>query len=270
MSAHHAHAEGASLGLWAVWLLVVAVIALYAMAACQRPGWRRWQCASFIGGGALLLLGFSAPVVSWAHADLRGHMAQHLLLGMFAPLLLVLGAPVTLLLASVPPRAGRAIVRLLHSSPARVLTHPFSALVLNIGGMFVLYATPLFVASTQSPWLHALVHYHFVAAGYLFAWAIAGPDPAPARPSLWLRGWVLFIGIGLHGTLAKWMYVHGWPQGTGRPLQEVQAAAQWMYYGGDIAEMLLIAAFAATWYHALVPRQPHASSHRLDLRQTPQ
>src|ERR1044072_1781607 len=107
MSPHHVHAGGASTGLWAVWSLVAAITALYAAAALRRPGWSRWHCASFIGGGTLLLLGFSVPVVSWAHADLRGHMAQHLLLGMFAPLLLVLGAPVTLLLASVPPRVGR-------------------------------------------------------------------------------------------------------------------------------------------------------------------
>jgi putative membrane protein len=55
----------------------------------------------------MLGLATSPPLEALAHADARGHMAQHLLLGMYAPLALVLGAPLTLLLGSIPlPPAG--------------------------------------------------------------------------------------------------------------------------------------------------------------------
>lgn len=250
----HAPHTPATTALWLVWLAIVSASALYASAAARRPRWSRWRSASFLGGAALLLAGFSAPIVAWAHGDLRGHMAQHLLLGMFAPLLLVLGAPVTLLLASLPATHARCLVRLLGSLPVRLATHPVAALVLNVGGMVALYATPLYAMSQQRPWLHALVHYHFVAAGYLFSWAIAGPDPAPHRPSLRFRGAVLFVAIAIHSALAKLMYVYGWPRGTAAAQEEIRSAAQWMYYGGDVAEMLLLAALLAVWFRQSQPR----------------
>lgn len=241
------HGPHAGTGLWLLWLAIAGAAVLYARAAMRRPGWNPWHTAGFLGGAALLLAGVSAPVVAWAHADLRGHMAQHLLLGMLAPLLLALGAPVTLLLASLPAAAARRLVRVLASRPLRTLAHPVTALVLNVGGMVALYATPLYALSQHRPWLHVLVHYHFVAAGYLFSWSIAGPDPAPHRPSLRYRGIVLFAGIAIHSVLAKLMYVHGWPHGTTATIEEIRSAAQWMYYGGDLAEMLLLAALLSMW-----------------------
>lgn len=60
-----------------------------------------------------------------------------------------------------------------------VLALPVTALVLNLGGLVALYFTPLYAVPAREPGLHNLVHLHFVASGYLFAWVIAGPDPAP-------------------------------------------------------------------------------------------
>jgi putative membrane protein len=245
----HGHAgTPPALVLVLVSALIALVLGAYLAAARRHPQWNHWRTLSFVGGSALLLVALSSPVVHWAHNDLRGHMFQHLLLGMFAPLLLVLAAPMTLFLASVSNPTARQTVRVLHSRPGRVLSHPVTALLLNVGGMVLLYATPLYALSRTTAWLHVLVHYHFIAAGYLFAWAIAGPDPAPHRPSLRCRGIVLFIGIAVHSTLGKLMYVHGWPQGTGATQAELEIAAQWMYYGGDVAELLLIVALGAVWY----------------------
>jgi putative membrane protein len=44
------------------------------------------------------------------------------------------------------------------------------------------------------------------------------------------------------------MYAHGFPQGTPHSLIDIQAAAQLMYYGGDLAAILLIIAFFAVWF----------------------
>lgn len=49
-----------------------------------------------------MLIAFSPPMLLWAHHDIRGHMVQHLLLGMLAPLAWVVAAPMTLLLRTVP------------------------------------------------------------------------------------------------------------------------------------------------------------------------
>jgi len=187
------------------------------------------------------------PLGEWQHG-LRGHMVQHLLLGMFAPLALVMGAPATLLLRSVSARVGRFVVDLLNRKPVAVLTHPVTALLLDIGGMYVLYLTPLFAISMNNGPVHVLVHVHFVISGYLFAWAIAGPDPAPHRPGMPFRLAILFIATAAHASLGKIMYGYGFPRGVGASATELESAAQWMYYGGDVAELLLIVAFFATWF----------------------
>src|SRR5690606_1747164 len=169
-----AHGEPSALPVLAL-LALTTVLYLLGVARERRRG-RRWsgrRTAAFLTGMALVGLALLPPLASRADADLRGHTIQHLLLGMFAPIGLMLGAPLTLLLRALPVAAARAVVRVLHSLPIRALTHPATALVLNVGGMAVLYLTPLYAALGADPLLHAAVHFHFLAAGYVFAWSIA-------------------------------------------------------------------------------------------------
>ncbi|MFB8831560.1 cytochrome c oxidase assembly protein [Azotobacter sp. CWF10] len=107
---HAAHAQPHA-GSVLAFLVLALLLGAYALAT--RTGhagrrWSPWRTLSFFAGIALLGLALAPLVVAFAHADLRGHMLQHLLLGMFAPLALVLGAPGTLLLRNLPPRAARA------------------------------------------------------------------------------------------------------------------------------------------------------------------
>ncbi|KPQ22628.1 MULTISPECIES: cytochrome c oxidase assembly protein [unclassified Halomonas] len=237
---------------WAPLIVVVLLTWGYLAAAyAQRStaaGWSGWRCGFFIIGSLLLAIALMPPMMDWAHHDLRGHMAAHLLIGMVAPLAWVLAAPVSLLLRSLPQAGGRRLVDVLHSRPLQVVTHPVSALFLNIGGMYALYLTPLYAASLHSPLLHYWLHVHFLLAGYLFCWAIlAGPDVSPHRLSLRFRLVVLFISIAAHSLLGKLMYGYGWPRGTAHGQENIQAAAQWMYYGGDLAEMLLAMVLLSVW-----------------------
>lgn len=251
---HHAHNSQAEWVLsWITVTIVLVVLSLYLFFATRRrarikSSWSTWRIATFTCGIALLVVAFAPHVADSAHENLKSHMVQHLLIGMFAPIGLVLGAPVTLLLRSVPVGTGRRIASLLRSRPVHVLGHPTAALVLNIGGMYALYVTPLFAATQTSPLLHALVNLHFLTAGYLFAWSIAGPDPAPGRPGLATRAMVLTISVAAHAYLGKMMYAHLWPRGTDFSADELREAAVLMYYGGDLAEALLAIALFASWY----------------------
>ena len=239
-------------GAFALLLLALTVWFAYLLAALwqgQRPsGWPRWRLASFTLGIALLVMGLSPPAMTWGHADLRGHMVQHLALGMFAPIALMLGKPVTLLLRSVPVAVARGITALLGSSPARVLTHPLVALLLDVGGLYLLYLTPLYQLSATHPTVHVLLHLHFILAGYLFCWSVAGPDPAPQRTAQRTRLAALFLATAAHSILGKLMYGYGYPQGAGYALADIEAAAQLMYYGGNLAEMALALLFFAGWF----------------------
>lgn len=214
-------------------------------AASARNGWR---AASFAAGIGLIAVALMPPLTGWAHHDLRGHMAQHVLLGMLAPLGLVLAAPGTAVLRRLPVAAARRLVALLDTPPVRVVIHPVTAMLLDIGGMYLLYLTPLYAMSLHDPVLHVLVHVHFVVAGTVFTWSIVGLDPAPRRPGTGTRLAVLFVAIAAHAVLGKIMYGYGFPRGAGHDQAEIRAAAQWMYYGGDVATLLLTIAFFAEWF----------------------
>jgi len=248
-TAHHGAAEaGLFILLGVLPAFVLAVYLLGVTRVRRTSSWSGWRIASFAAGIGLLMVAGSTSIADWAHRDLRGHMVQHLLLGMFAPLALVLGAPGTLLLKQVPMAVGRGIVSILDTLPIRLLIHPLTAALLDIGGMYLLYLTPLYAWSLTDATVHLLLHVHFVLSGYLFTWSIAGPDPAPHRPGMPMRLVVLFLATAAHATLGKIMYGYAYPGGTTADLDEIRAAAQWMYYGGDLAELLLSVAFFAIWF----------------------
>jgi putative membrane protein len=246
----HDHGAAAGGGFVPFVPLAIALAVYLAASAGKRRGrreWSGWRTASFAAGIAMAAVAVSPPIVEWAHSDLRGHMVQHLALGMVAPLALVLGAPMTLALRALPVAHARRATSILKSGPVRWLTHPVSALVLNAGGMYVLYLTPLYQLALESVAVHWLVHVHFLMVGTLFAWSIVGPDPAPHRPRFAVRLTVVFVAMAAHAYLGKALYVHLLPAGVAEA-DVVREAAQLMYYGGDAAEILLLIALFVDWY----------------------
>lgn len=218
-----------------------------------------WVCGCLPVGAALV-----GPLAERAHHDFTVHMAGHVLLGMAGPLLLVLAAPVTLALRVLPVREGRLLGRLLSSPPMAVLTDPFVAGVLDIGGLWVLYRGGLYEATHTEPLLHVLVHAHVLAAGYLFAFAVlGGPDPAPHRPSPPWRAAALVLAIAAHNILAKTIYATP-PEGV--PVEQARAGAELMYYAGAPVEIALIFLVCRPW---LLPKPGRDSAHGAARPQTP-
>jgi putative membrane protein len=254
-----AHTEpGAGTGLLIVVVLAGTAAGYLVLVAGQRAKgrrWSRWRTVSLLAGLGTLAIAVVPPV---AGHGFPAHMAQHLLIGMYAPLFLVLAAPVTLLLGSLSTDRARRLTRLARSRPVAVLANPVTALTLNIGGLALLYFTPLYQATTHSPLLHHLVHLHFLAAGYLLAWTIAGPDPAPHRPSVPTRLVLLGVAIAAHAVLAQLIYA-GVLVDLPVPDDQRRAGGDLMYYGGDTAELLLALALLATW-RPIRRREPHAPS----------
>ena len=80
-------------------MTLLAILALYAAAYLARArtlkGYgrpvSRWRAASFLAGLVVLGAAVSAPVAALAADRLAAHMAEHLLIGDTASLLLVLG-----------------------------------------------------------------------------------------------------------------------------------------------------------------------------------
>ncbi|MFE5406353.1 cytochrome c oxidase assembly protein [Streptomyces sp. NPDC056580] len=249
----HGHVAGSSVLEWLLpTLALLAAAGTYLLLARRAQhrnpvlGWSRWRTAGFLSGVLLLGTALLPPVAPFAHEDFRGHMAQHMLIGMYAPLALVLAAPVTLLLRTLPSARGRRLTTVLHSPPVRLIAHPAVALAISTGSLAALYFTPLYNATMNTPAAHWLLHAHFLLSGCLFAYVIAGPDPAPSRPTVRARLVYLGVAIAAHAVIAQMMYGGFWVD-IHAPIPQVQAGAEIMYYGGDIAELLLAAALVATW-----------------------
>jgi putative membrane protein len=130
--------------------------------------------------------------------------------------------------------------------------------VISIGGLHLLYLTPLYALTTRSELAHHLLHVHLLLAGYLFAWAVAGPDPAPRRPGMAARIAAVIVAGGAHSFLARLLYARApqLPPGSGHSAAEMELAAQWMYYGGHLADLALLTALFAAWYRRTGRRLP--------------
>ncbi|MBY8883283.1 cytochrome c oxidase assembly protein [Streptomyces sp. PTM05] len=132
------------------------------------------------------------------------HMVQHMIISMLSPILLLMGAPVTLTLRALPT-AGRGrkgprelLVMLLHSRYLQVITHPAFTIPLFIASLYGLYFTPLFDFLMESRIGHIAMMVHFLAVGLVFFWPIMGVDPGPHRPGHVMRILELFMGMPFH------------------------------------------------------------------------
>ena len=114
---------------------------------------------------------------------------------MAIPVLLVLGAPITLGPARdreahrrQPGRLAEWILLLVHSRVSRpCVTNPIVAAVLFASSLWVFYYTPLFRWATENHVGHTWMVVHFLITGYLFVQTLIGIDPVAGRPSYPLR-----------------------------------------------------------------------------------
>ncbi|MFD5213903.1 cytochrome c oxidase assembly protein [Microbacterium sp. NPDC058345] len=249
-----AHVHGLSAGAGSIqWVFALPYLLavggyLAAMSIDRRRG-RRWppaRCVNWVAGCTAALVGVMAPLVVPGASLFVGHMAAHLLVGMLAPLLLVLGAPISLALRTLDVVPARRLSRILRSAPVRLLTIPAVAAALNVGSLAALYLTPLH-SLAQVPLYHLVLMGHFLIVGCLFTAAIVPVDPSPHRSSIRIRVVVLVLTLAAHAVLAKLIYAYP-PSGVG--VGEAETAAQLMYYGGDAVDLVLLFLLFAQWYRA--------------------
>lgn len=246
----HDHASGSGISPDIVIALPFAC-ALVFYGGCAIIQWRQgrpwpwYRSASWTAGVMTAAAGFVGPLAAAAHQDFVAHMRAHLLVGMAAPLLLVLAAPGSLILRSIHVGSARRLSHVLNSWPARFLSAPIVAAILNVGGMWVLYSTPLYDAMRESLLVHMAVMTHFLLAGYLFTAAIIPIDPAPHRAGFPLRTGVVVLALAAHGILAKVLYAH---PPVGVEVADAQAGAMLMYYAGDLIDVAIITILCAQWY----------------------
>ncbi|MGH3752227.1 MAG: cytochrome c oxidase assembly protein [Pseudonocardiaceae bacterium] len=183
----------------------------------RGDAWPVGRTAAWLCGCATILIATSSGIGRYSMAMFSVHMGVHMLLSMLAPILLVLGGPVTLALRALPaagaghpPGPREWLVSFTHSWVVRMSTHPLMALGMVVASFYVMYFTGLYDAAAPSHWAHLLMNAHHLLMGYAFYWIIIGIDPAPHRlPHLGKLGLLLaaipfhaFFGISLMNSSA--------------------------------------------------------------------
>jgi putative membrane protein len=196
------------LGHWSLeplFVLVVAAGVLYLTGVRRlREHGRRWprrRTGCFLTGLVVVVIATQSGLAQYDRTLFSLHVVQHMLLGMVAPLLLVLGAPVTLAVQALPRPQQARLLRVLHSRPVVVLTHPAMAWALFGGTLVVLYFTGLYELSLQNAAVHTLVHAHFLIVGCLFMAYVVGIDPLPLALGYGARMLYVFVLLPFHAFL---------------------------------------------------------------------
>ena len=189
--------------------ILITMVALYVkgvMVLTKRGDkWPVGRTVSFAIGIAVIDFATSGGLGLYAHFSFSYHMMAHMLLGMIAPIFLVLGAPMTLALRTLPQgrtaseRGVRgSLLAALHSKLGVFYTNPIVALLIFDGSLFGLYFTNLFADLMQSHIGHLIMTLHFLAAGFLFFFVIIGIDPNPRRIPHLVQMVVLFAAMSIH------------------------------------------------------------------------
>ncbi|MET7311770.1 cytochrome c oxidase assembly protein [Streptomyces sp. NPDC005134] len=190
--------------------LIGCVLALclyaYGVLRLRRRGdsWPVGRTVFFVIGVLTIALVMCTRLNDYGMVMFSVHMVQHMVISMLSPILLLLGAPVTLALRALPV-AGRGrkgprelLLMLLHSRYMKIITHPVFTIPLFIASLYALYFTPLFDFLMGSKTGHLAMMVHFLAVGLVFFWPIMGVDPGPHRPGYVMRMLELFAGMPFH------------------------------------------------------------------------
>ncbi|MBJ7338852.1 cytochrome c oxidase assembly protein [Mycolicibacterium sp.] len=203
--------------------LVFAGVYLAGVWRLRKRGdaWPTGRIVAWLCGCAVLLFATSSGIGRYMPAMFSMHMAAHMLLSMLVPVLLVLGAPVTLALRALPA-AGRDdppgprewLLAALHSRLSTFLTNPIVATVIFVAGFYGLYFGGIFDLAVGSHAAHVAMNLHFLLSGYLFYWVVIGVDPTPRPIPPIAKLAVVFGSLPLHAFFGVVL------MGTNTPLAE--------------------------------------------------
>lgn len=252
-----------------LWVLICGLMAgLYiaGLVRLRRRGdrWSAGRTIPWMLGVAVVFYMTSGAPMAYGRVLFSAHMFSHMTLSMAAPILLVLGAPITLALRALHPRHDGSrgprewLIAVTESRYMAFLTRPVVAAFLFAGSLVLFYYSVLFEVALTTHVGHELMHVHFLFAGYVFSWVLIGIDPGPHRPSYPMRLLLLFATMAFHAffalslmmatTVLQAEYFGGLGRAWGRSLLEDQRLGGGLTWGiGEIPTLILAIVLAIQW-----------------------
>ena len=180
--------------------IVFAALYVAAVMRLRRRGdsWPPGRTLAWLLGCLTLLFITSSGVGRYMPAMFSVHMVAHMGLSMLVPILLVLGAPVSLALRALPA-AGRSpghqdppgmrewLLAALHSRLSRFFTHPVVATLLFVAGFYGLYLSNMFDNAVSSHAGHLAMNVHFLSAATCSTGSSSVSTPRRGRFRRWPR-----------------------------------------------------------------------------------
>lgn len=225
----------------------------------------RLQTFSFVLGMFLVAWATSSNISRYAMVSFSSHMIQHMVLSMIAPILIVLGGPITLALRALPSDSEAEhrnirgwIVSLLHSKYSKLVTHPLIVLVIFTFGLYGIYFTSAFGSLMSGHVGHLFMEVHFIIAGILFTYVVIGVDPSPRHVPYWARLILVIVALSLHAFFAialmqsttpigrEW-YAPVMPPWITNPLDDTYAGGGVAWALGEVPTLILMIVVAIQW-----------------------
>ncbi|MFG2502979.1 cytochrome c oxidase assembly protein [Streptomyces sp. NPDC048441] len=249
----------------------LVALALYGFGVVRlvRRGdkWPVGRTISFVAGVLTILLVMCTKLNDYGMVMFSVHMVQHMIISMLSPILILMGAPITLALRALPVAARRGhkgprewLLWFLHSRYMRIITHPAFTIPLFIASLYALYFTPIFDTLMESKVGHIGMMVHFLAVGLVFFWPIMGVDPGPHRPGYIMRMLELFAGMPFHAFFGIALMMASEPMiGTYKnppaslgidALADQSAAGGIAWAFSEVPSVLVLLALLFQWYRS--------------------
>jgi len=244
---------------------MAAYVYLNGLSNWDRPSHpiSRWQRASFFTGLFVIFIALQSPLDNLSEHMLSFHQLQHFLLRMMAPLLILLGAPLTPMLRGLPPWILQGFVKPTVRNPlARAayekLTNPVITVLIFMGVLYLWQFPGGFNLALRNEFVHAIMHMTMMSSGFIFYWAVI--DPAPRRSRVHYGVRVLYLGLivlpntvlGAVITFSKGIIYTGY-EDVYRPfdmslLTDQQIGGLMLWVPGDMMSILVAGIVMIMWY----------------------
>ena len=252
--------------LWLSVCLGAIALYLFGVNVLRKRGdkWPLVRTLSFVAGMLVLLYVTNGAMNAYQEYLFSVHMVGHMVLSMMVPVLLVPGAPVTLLSRAQAARKDGSwglrewVLWAVHTPFAWFISHPLFAGLNFALSLVMFYYTPLFRWATEEHLGHQWMLVHFLITGYLFVQSLMGVDPQPHRPGYPLKLMLLigtmafhaFFGLGLMNErslfLADWFGAMGRTWGD-NPLADQAIGGAFAWGVGEIPTIVIALIVVTQW-----------------------